>query len=105
MLRCVCDTVAIFYPDARDLANIIDIIAELTYHTVSGCMTAQVAHEINYQQKRAESEMHNANPASLNDISPGIYASSEPAVAVPVGNYNPPEAFDANAMMRDNKKW
>ena len=33
----------------EDLAQIIDFIAELVYHTVSGCMTAQVATEINYQ--------------------------------------------------------
>jgi hypothetical protein len=33
--------------------RIIDHIADLMYHCVSGCMTAQVAHEVNYQ---------NANP-------------------------------------------
>jgi hypothetical protein len=104
----VCDTVAIFYPDARDLANIIDMIAEITYHTVSGCMTAQVAHEINYQMQHASDAVNaDGNQAGFNDVSPGIYGNQEPAVAVPVGNYEPPrqEATGANAMMQDNKKW
>lgn len=105
MLRCICDTVAVFYPDARDLANIIDLIAEITYHTVSGCMTAQVAHEINYQLEHASDAVNaNGNQSSFNDAGPGIYGSEQPAVAVA---YEAPyhSNTDANAMMRDNKKW
>mmetsp|Transcript_19102 Transcript_19102/g.27329 ORF Transcript_19102/g.27329 Transcript_19102/m.27329 type:complete len:214 (+) Transcript_19102:27-668(+) len=49
MLSCVCDILAIFIADLRQLARIIDWIADLMFHCVSGCMTAQVAHEVNYQ--------------------------------------------------------
>jgi len=108
LLRCVCDTMAIFYPEARDLANIIDIIADLTYHTVSGCMTAQVAHEINYQLEHASNAAANANgnanQSPFNGAGPGVYGSQEPAVAVA---YEAPyhSNTDANSMMTDNKKW
>lgn len=42
MLACICDIAAIFVADLRQLANLIDHIADLFYHTISGCMTAQV---------------------------------------------------------------
>lgn len=48
-LTCICYTLAMFDDSFRDLAQIIDFIAEIVYHTVSGCMTSQVAAEINYQ--------------------------------------------------------
>ncbi len=51
-IRCIVDIIAIFYDDARALAQIIDLIADFIYHSVSGCMTAQVAHELNYQATR-----------------------------------------------------
>ena len=45
MLSCICNCAAIFIPDLRDLARLLDTIADIFYHCVSGCMTAQVAHE------------------------------------------------------------
>jgi len=101
-LRCICDTIAIFYKDAQDLATIIDIIAEITYHTVSGCMTAQVAHEINYQNAQASAA--NTHQQAFNDTSNGIHDTQVP-VAVAQAYEAPSEATGANAMMQDNKKW
>lgn len=42
LLACVCDILAIFIDSLRQLARVIDNIADCFYHTVSGCMTAQV---------------------------------------------------------------
>ncbi|RYH26721.1 hypothetical protein EON65_14175 [archaeon] len=41
-LACVVSVLAIFIQDLRELSHIINFIADLVYHTVSGCMTAQV---------------------------------------------------------------
>jgi len=106
-LRCICDTIAIFYKDAQDLATIIDIIAEITYHTVSGCMTAQVAHEINYQMAHAPTAQRDAG--GFEDTHNGVYnhnSDAPVAVAVPYDAPKEPNApTGANAMMTDNKKW
>eukprot|EP01031_Cornospumella_fuschlensis_P031791 gene31791-38430_t len=70
ILACVCDILAIFIADLRNLANIIDMIANIFYHCVSGCMTAQVAHEVNYQTANgpgaglASSEVIHATPVN-----------------------------------------
>lgn len=50
VLSCICNIAAIFINEIRDLARIIDWIAELCYHCVSGCMTAQTANEVDYQK-------------------------------------------------------
>lgn len=42
MLACFCDILAIFIDALRPLAACIDHVADLFYHMVSGCMTAQV---------------------------------------------------------------
>jgi len=49
IIACICDILAIFIAQLREVAHIIDWIANIFYHCVSGCMTAQVAHEQNYQ--------------------------------------------------------
>ena len=41
---------SLFWKNGCYYDRIINWIADLFYHTVSGCMTAQVAHEYNYQQ-------------------------------------------------------
>eukprot|EP01041_Mallomonas_annulata_P008654 gene8654-17857_t len=53
MLACVCGILALFVPELRELSQCINCIADLFYHTLSGCMTAQIAHEMNYQLKNA----------------------------------------------------
>eukprot|EP01040_Poterioochromonas_malhamensis_P000427 gene427-460_t len=52
LLACVCNILAIFVDSLRECARIIDWIANLFYHCVSGCMTAQVAYEMDYQTTR-----------------------------------------------------
>lgn len=46
---CFCSILALFDENLRELSQIVNNIADLVYHTVSGCMTAQVAYEIDYQ--------------------------------------------------------
>jgi len=49
LLACLCNIVAIFVKEVRSLSSIIDRIADVFYHCVSGCMTAQTAFEKDYQ--------------------------------------------------------
>ena len=46
LISCVLDIVAIFVEQARDLAHIVDCLADLFTCSVAGCMGAQVHHEI-----------------------------------------------------------
>lgn len=69
-LSCICNILAIFIAELREVAQIIDRIADIFYHTITGCMTAQVAHEMNYQNSLP------LNPSQNNPI----------AIAVPVGH-------------------
>lgn len=50
-LACICYVLSIILPELRDLARLVSCIADLVYALVSGCMTAQVAHEQNYQDQ------------------------------------------------------
>lgn len=50
LLACFCDILAMIDESFRALAFFFDHLADLVYHTVSGCMTAQVAHELNFQK-------------------------------------------------------
>lgn len=51
-LSCICDILAIFIKELREVARILDLIASLVYHCVSGCMTVQVSHEMDYQNQQ-----------------------------------------------------
>jgi len=51
MLACFCSILSMVVDGFDQLAAIINWIADLVYHTVSGCMTAQTAYEYDYQQK------------------------------------------------------
>ena len=42
MLVCICDILACFIEDLRRLTCILERVADLVYHIVAGCMTAQV---------------------------------------------------------------
>ena len=46
LLACVCHILAIVQPEFRDLAALIDCIADLVFLTVMGCMNAQVDLEL-----------------------------------------------------------
>lgn len=60
LLSFVCDILAIINGSFREIARLVDTIADLFYHTISGCMTAQVAHEVNYQLANPQAD---ATPA------------------------------------------
>jgi len=49
LLACFCDILALIDGNFRALANLVNHIADLFYHCVSGCMTAQTAWEVDYQ--------------------------------------------------------
>eukprot|EP00600_Ochromonadales_sp_CCMP1393_P008868 CAMPEP_0174958086 /NCGR_PEP_ID=MMETSP0004_2-20121128/2432_1 /TAXON_ID=420556 /ORGANISM="Ochromonas sp., Strain CCMP1393" /LENGTH=169 /DNA_ID=CAMNT_0016206267 /DNA_START=205 /DNA_END=714 /DNA_ORIENTATION=+ len=49
-IACVCRILAFFIAELREISNIINLIADLFYHCMSGCMTAQVAYEVDYQE-------------------------------------------------------
>jgi hypothetical protein len=46
ILSCICDLAAIFFEDLRELAAIIDCIADLVTASVAGCMGAQISYEL-----------------------------------------------------------
>jgi len=46
LLSCILDIVAIFFKPARDLAHLVDCIADAFTCSVAGCMAAQIEHEI-----------------------------------------------------------
>ncbi len=102
LLRCICDTVAIFVEDVRALANIIDIIADLVYHTVSGCMTAQVATELNY---RSGKEL--TRPVNEGGFEETTNPTSVPAVAVavPIGANGLPQDQHNQKNHNEGEKW
>jgi hypothetical protein len=50
VLSCICDIAAIFDRNLQHVANLIDWISDVFYHSISGCMTAQVVHELNHRQ-------------------------------------------------------
>lgn len=43
MLACICHVLAIINDAFDNLAQLIDRIADIFYHTITGCMTAQVS--------------------------------------------------------------
>ena len=46
LVSCIIDIIAQFVPEARELAMIVDLVADLFTCSVAGCMGAQVHHEI-----------------------------------------------------------
>ena len=81
-LDCFCTILACFIPDVRPIARVIDHIADVVYCVVSGCMTAQVAIELNYQHSKPE-EAVKAYPIDMNNV---YYSDT------PTSSYVPPTA-------------
>ena len=52
LLSCIVDIASIITnnKDLRNLSLILDWLSDIVYFAVSGCMTAQVAAEIDFQQ-------------------------------------------------------
>jgi len=75
-LACLCSILALIDGSFRQLAQIINNISDLFYHAVSGCMTAQVSFEMDYQNSLI-------GGSNLNNASEPVVAT-----AVPVANDN-----------------
>lgn len=52
LISCILDIVAIFVEQARELAHIVDCIADAFTCSVAGCMGAQIRHEIKKDKVR-----------------------------------------------------
>ena len=48
-VRCVFDILAIFHKSFRTIANIVDCLADATWHCVIGCMVAQTNRELEFR--------------------------------------------------------
>ncbi|CAM9130786.1 unnamed protein product [Ectocarpus sp. 13 AM-2016] len=53
LLSCICNIAAICIEEIRELARIIDLIADIVYMTTVGCMTGQMMYEMEYQASNA----------------------------------------------------
>lgn len=51
LLACFCDIAAIFIRELRELAHILDMIANCVFYSTVGCMASQVNNEIDYRRK------------------------------------------------------
>lgn len=50
LLACICDIAAHFDRNLRDLSALLDILADLVFLSLSGCMTAQLYYEMKARQ-------------------------------------------------------
>jgi hypothetical protein len=51
LLACFCDIAAIFVRELRQLAHVLDMIANCVFYSTVGCMASQVNNEIDYRRK------------------------------------------------------
>ena len=99
VLSCICHVLAIFKPQFRDLAQIIDLIADIVFFSMAGCMTAQVDYEINYRESLGESQGLPGGPVGspINAMPQAtVVGVAQPAGAPPpyVGAPAEPERMD-----------
>ena len=99
VLSCICHVLAIFKPQFRDLAQIIDLIADIVFFSTAGCMTAQVDYEINYRESLGESQGLPGGPVGspINAMPQAtVVGVAQPAGAPPpyVGAPAEPEGMD-----------
>lgn len=62
LLSCICNVAAMFMDEFRQLARIIDLIADLVYMSTVGCMTVSTRHSFSikydvFQGKLVEGEV------------------------------------------------
>jgi len=73
-ISCILDIAAIFAKELRDLAHLVDLLADLVTCSVAGCMGAQIKHEL----KKDKDEIV------------FVVVEGVPVVEGQVGTYNPP---------------
>mmetsp|Transcript_17370 Transcript_17370/g.29137 ORF Transcript_17370/g.29137 Transcript_17370/m.29137 type:complete len:231 (+) Transcript_17370:34-726(+) len=75
---CICTAMAYAgVPLAKEISTVLNLIADITYACVSGCMTAQTAHQMNYFDK--------VGPAGAGPAAKAEAEGVTPAYAVPAG--------------------
>jgi len=91
IIACICNILAAIHDAFSLAAQIVDRIADLVYHIVSGCMTAQVAHEVNW---RAANPQFAASPAQqpVAYVQP-VYATAPPQQGYPQQGYPQQQAY------------
>ena len=55
LLACICDIAAHFDRNLRELSAILDLVADLVFLALAGCMTAQIDHEMAYRSRTLSS--------------------------------------------------
>jgi len=79
MLSCLCHIAAIFMSELRDIADLIDFIADLVFYTTQACMTAQTSFELDYEKSQNKQMNWNYQPAAKNwNKDPNAAAPSAP---------------------------
>ena len=92
VLSCICHFAAIFDRNLRDLAQIIDLIADIVFFSTAGCMTAQVDYEVNYRNTLGGAGVLPGGPPPINSpiIGGAIPTATVVGVAQPAGAAPPP---------------
>lgn len=93
MLSCFCHILACFYPECAEMAQIVDLIADLVFFTTAGCMMAQVNYELTQREKDgtlgavgqagggAQQYMGAPKHDAMMDRPGGVYPPAPPAAA------------------------
>jgi hypothetical protein len=55
MASCICYCAALFMPELRECAQILDLIADIVFYSTLGCMVGQVHHELAHRSQGASS--------------------------------------------------
>ena len=87
VLSCICHFAAIFDRNLRDLAQIIDLIADIVFFSTAGCMTAQTNFEVVYRESLGSA-------GALPGAPPVAVASPIAAEPYQVGAPAEPETMD-----------
>mmetsp|Transcript_12305 Transcript_12305/g.16607 ORF Transcript_12305/g.16607 Transcript_12305/m.16607 type:complete len:246 (-) Transcript_12305:331-1068(-) len=82
LLACICDILAAFDKGFRDLAHLIDILADLVFLSIAGCQTAQVFYEMDYRTSGTTSGASTVyQTVAMTEMPPTAVASPLPAAA------------------------
>jgi len=92
ILSCICHIAAIFNRNFEQLAQIIDLIADIVFFSTAGCMTAQVDYEVNYRNTLGGAGVLPGGPPPINSpiIGGAIPTATVVGVAQPAGAAPPP---------------
>jgi hypothetical protein len=62
LLACVCHIAACIEPSLRDLADLIDFIADIVFYTTAACMTTQAWVELDFEKQQNKQVNWNYQP-------------------------------------------